>query len=339
MERSQDLFKRIEESGEEAINEFINNRKSEELFLDFKLSASELHNTNKLHEDDRKNLAKAISGFGNSEGGIIVWGIDCRSGKDNNDVAKHKHPVKDVKRFVSWLEGAVSGCTVPAHAGVRSIAIETDQGQGYAVTLIPKSQRAPHQDIYKTQYFMRAGSDFSPVPHSVLTGMFGRWPEPNIMINFNVSPNSFNADDTVSGSVGFCLVNGGPGIAKDVFLCLTVIPPSEEPRFVVDRTDMQNFTGTFSYGIHWSTISADNFKLPPDGKCQPLTLHYSLKPPFDRKLFVKLVFGAEGTPTQENIFEKTIDELKVIYDEAMKFKGSTEEVYSVYDQIFNKETR
>jgi predicted HTH transcriptional regulator len=29
-----------------------------------------------LEQSDRENLARAISGFGNSEGGIIIWG--CR---------------------------------------------------------------------------------------------------------------------------------------------------------------------------------------------------------------------------------------------------------------------
>ncbi|MEW6110019.1 MAG: ATP-binding protein [Nitrospirota bacterium] len=336
MGRAEDLFRIIEEKGDEAIREFIETRKSEELFLDFKQSASERNATNILHEDDRKNLAKAISGFGNSEGGIIVWGVECRSGKDNADVAKCKQPIKDVKRFVSWLEGAVSGCTVPIHAGVRSIAVETVKGQGFAITLIPKSLRAPHQDIYRTQYYMRAGSDFKPVPHSVLAGMFGRRPEPNMRINYNINPNSFNSDNTISGSVGFCLTNDGPGIAKDVFLCLTVISPSNEPRFVVDRSDMQNFTGIFSYGIHWSTISADSFKLPPDGKCQPLTLHYALKPPFNNKLYIKIVYGADGTQTSEYIFEKSIAKLNEIYSETMKLKGTEEGKYYLYTKLFDK---
>lgn len=336
MGRAEDLFKRIEEKGEEAINEFIQNRKSEELFLDFKISASELNSTNKLHEDDRKNLAKAISGFGNSEGGVIVWGVDCRSGKDKADVPKHKHPIKDVKRFVSWLEGSVSGCTVPAHAGVRSIAIETEQGSGYAVTIIPKSFRAPHQDIYKTQYFMRAGSDFNPVPHSVLAGMFGKRPEPNIWINYNVNPNSFDPDGTILGAVGFCLVNAGPGSARDVFFCITAIPPSNAAKFAFVRSDTQNFTGIFSYGIHWSTVSIDNFKLPPDGRCQPITLEYALKPPFNRKLHIKLVYGAEGTPTQENVFEKSTEELEKIYADTMKLQHTEEGQYYLFNKLFDK---
>ena len=76
MGRAEDLFKKIVEQGIEAIDELIENQKSEEFFLDFKRSSNAGSDT-KLSDDDRENLARVISGFGNSEGGIVVWGIDC----------------------------------------------------------------------------------------------------------------------------------------------------------------------------------------------------------------------------------------------------------------------
>ena len=73
MDRAEDIFNRIVEKGEPAIDDFIVARTSEELFLDFKRS-SDNGAGNQLSQDDRNNLAKAISGFGNSESGVIVWG-------------------------------------------------------------------------------------------------------------------------------------------------------------------------------------------------------------------------------------------------------------------------
>lgn len=71
MERAQELFERIKTQGKPAIEEFILTQKAEELFLDFKRSAD--NGTGRsLNQNDRKNLAKAISGFGNSEGGVVV---------------------------------------------------------------------------------------------------------------------------------------------------------------------------------------------------------------------------------------------------------------------------
>jgi len=74
MERSEELFKRICSIGESAIDEFISSRESEHLFLDFKRSSDHGRGV-RLSNDDRNNFAKAISGFGNSEGGSSfgVW--------------------------------------------------------------------------------------------------------------------------------------------------------------------------------------------------------------------------------------------------------------------------
>jgi len=176
MGRAEELFDRISKQGVEAIDALISDRQSEELFLDFKRSADDGAGT-KLHLNDRQNLAKAISGFGNSEGGIILWGIDCRNKPSIGDVAQAQVPIHNPKQFKSWLEGAISGCTVPAHKGVRHQEIELASEKGFVITQVPMSFLAPHQCLHDLRYYMRAGSDFSPVPHAVLAGMFGRRPQ------------------------------------------------------------------------------------------------------------------------------------------------------------------
>src|SRR3990170_8028339 len=118
MARAEDLFRRISDGSETALDQLILDRQSEELFLEFKRSADNGAGP-RLHDTDRANLAKAISGFGNSEGGVIVWGIECSARSDRGDVASAKVPLQNPQRFVSWLEGAVSGCTVPPHPQVR----------------------------------------------------------------------------------------------------------------------------------------------------------------------------------------------------------------------------
>jgi predicted HTH transcriptional regulator len=77
MGRAEQLFVRIREKGAAEIHGMIAAQFTEELFLDYKRSSTTLPSA-RLNDDDRKNLAKAISGFANSEGGVIVWGVDCR---------------------------------------------------------------------------------------------------------------------------------------------------------------------------------------------------------------------------------------------------------------------
>ncbi|MFQ6111613.1 MAG: helix-turn-helix domain-containing protein, partial [Nitrospinota bacterium] len=191
MGRAEDLFRRLSEQGEQAIDSLIVDRQSEELFLDFKRSADNGSGT-RLHDNDRWNLAKAISGFGNSEGGVIVWGVDCRQHAKHGDVARAKVPIENPKRFLSWIEGVVSGCTVPAHPLVRHKAIEIPgKDTGFVITHIPKSYLAPHQCLKpRLQYYIRAGSDFLPTPHAVLSALFGRHPQPFVFHMWTLPPDT-----------------------------------------------------------------------------------------------------------------------------------------------------
>ena len=136
MSRAEDLFQKLIYFGEDAIDEFIINRQTEELFLDFKQAVSSGKNFTTLHRDDRKNLAKAISGFGNSEGGVIIWGVECSRDVEAGDVAQAKVKVQNVHRFLSWIENAISGCTIPSHNKVRNHVISCDEnGDGFEIDL------------------------------------------------------------------------------------------------------------------------------------------------------------------------------------------------------------
>ena len=162
-------------------------QKSEELFLDYKQIVTG-PDARALHDSDRKNLRKALSGFANSEGGVILWGPKTQ--KTNGvEVLEMPDGYSDVARFVSLLEDAVSGCTVPPVPGVRSIPIflNEDCTKGIVATLIPASLTAPHQTTDDSRaYYMRAGSSFQHVPHGVLAGMFGQKPTAVLSIHHSV---------------------------------------------------------------------------------------------------------------------------------------------------------
>ena len=196
MGRAEDLFEKLKAEGEAAIDQMIVDRESESFFLDFKRS-SDAGAGRKLSDTDRRNLAKATSGFGNSEGGVIIWGVDCSEAPhegDHADVARAKFPIADVDRFKSWLEGAVSGCTVPPHPAVEHLAVKIGEGpSGYVASLFPQSTSMPHQIILNIKeqyrYYIRAGSDFVPAPHGLLAGMFGRKPQSNLVYQYLSDPN------------------------------------------------------------------------------------------------------------------------------------------------------
>lgn len=313
MERCRDIYERIKERGQAAIEELIADRKSEDLFLDFKRSSDD-GNGNKLSNIDRKNLAKAISGFGNSEGGVIVWGVDCSPDVDGADVAHTEVFINNPARFASLLQGVISGCTVPPHSGVENNVINAGEGIGFVVTLIPKSNSAPHQMLPDKKYLIRAGSDFIPTPHDVLAGMFGRRPQPHVFHQYTLAVPELRGSELYI-AFGLEIHNEGPGIASDIFCtCLTQYLPGNNSQMRCETPDQANWAGSFAFGRQISLISAPGYRLPPGASAQPLIIHLSLIPPFEGVLKISGTVGSGESRRYAFLIEKNAQDIQLQYD-------------------------
>lgn len=327
MGRAEDIFEKIKKNGEQAIDEFIIDRKSEELFLEFKRS-SDNGSGSKLSNSDREHLAKAISGFGNSEGGVIVWGIDCSKDKDHADVAHTKCPIQNTKRFVSWLEGVVSGCTVPPHTKVQhhDVIIDGKTGNGFVVTLVPKSNHAPHQVVAhgvhgKSQYhyYIRAGSNFEHTPHAVLAGMFGRRPQPDVFHNYFINPAEI-IGEKIRLRIYFVIHNNGPGVASDLFMNVMVksVPGincdcSHEPR---ESHWFSQITKGINRGqIIINVIGASTLRLAPEAFYTPISILLDIAPPFTDKLIIDGNCGCGQSPSYKFRIENTGETIEKLYNE------------------------
>jgi len=317
--RAKEILEKILENGESAIADFISDREAESLFLDFKRSADN-GSGKKLHQNDRNNLAKAISGFGNSEGGIIVWGVDCREGNDYADIAQAKFPLEDSQKYRSWLEGAISSSTIPPHTGVEHHAILAGEGkEGYVITYIPKSNHAPHQVIVSgkghLRYYIRAGSDFVPTPHAVLSGMFGRRPQPFIFPMFTLGfPEIIESPNIqIKTTLGIQIGNGGQGTANDLFMSLICVSTvGKNCTLAVQPLDLNNWTVWTFATTKFTAISNESIRLPPEAQLQPYAITLILAPPFDNELKIEGLCGCGQSPSFSFSIEnnsKTIEQL------------------------------
>ena len=293
--RAEDLFEQLVSDGEMAIDRMIADRASEELYLDFKRSA-DAGAGRKLHDNDRRNLARAISGFGNSEGGVLIWGVECK------DVATDKMLLDDPKLFVSWLEAAVSGCTVPAHPTVRHWPIVSAGGTtGFAVTLIPKSDIAPHQALKPASphYYIRAGSDFLPAPHAVIAGMFGRRPQARIWHNWSTYP-IVHTPPTIAFDINVQLMTSGPGVVRDLYMSVRLPRSYGGVQLGIEFPDTQNWTGQNAYNQIISLVSKDGYKLAPGSLTVPMKLKFALAAPCNRSLSYEFTYGHAESPVPED---------------------------------------
>lgn len=341
MSRANDIYQKIKKDKKKAIDDYILTRKSEELFLDFKRSADN-GSGRVLHQNDRNNLAKAISGFGNSEGGVIVWGVDCSKRADQGDVATKQYPLDDAKKYISLLENAISGLTLPPHSQVENYVIKTGDGnKGFVITYIPQNLGLPIRTVYNKQFHIRAGSNFEPIPYQVLAGMFGRRPQPFVFINYTISPAEVVDGEKVKIKVGFLFHNRGPGIAKDLFINTTVRSfPGENSQLAFETPDLQNWTGSWSFGRFMSLISKPELRLPPESHVQPLILNMLLCPPFDDGYEISIMCGSEDTTPMKSSISCSKNDLTSIYEKFIKLnkeeKLSTKDKHQAAQEIVGK---
>ena len=310
MSRAEDIFEKLVYFGEDALDEFIQERQTEELFLDFKQAVSTGKHGLALCSDDRRNLAKCISGFGNSEGGVIVWGVECSRDVNVGDVAKAKVKVRNVHRFMSWVENAISGCTIPSHNKVRNHIICCDKnGDGYLATFIPKSDIAPLMTTIGSHIYIRSGSNNVPAPYAVIAGMFGKRPQAKVDLKIEnrkleileyddediLYPKTIDIPPQKYIRISFDVhcENDSNVIARELYLtCTTECSGGEYNKIrFTDYNQMSSFQGISG---HLNLIARPDLRLPPRGILRFAKVEIMLAEFVEDDLLINGVVGADG---------------------------------------------
>jgi hypothetical protein len=244
------LYERLLRGGEATLLEQLQAPDPETDHIDFKNVATpptSLAGKNpRLVDEDKKTLGEALSGFANSLGGVIVWGIDCRGHKE---LERKLHPgLDDSTTLKSVLNSLVGGATVPGLMGVRldEIALPAT-GKSALLMYVPRREYGPVRATTKgtDRYYFRVGDQFHSVPHDVLASMFGRAPPPQMswrVIAGATSPALEGAGLRIE--IAIILYNSGDGMAFHPYVNLTMFSPSEDGNFefLVEQIDSERFT-------------------------------------------------------------------------------------------------
>lgn len=314
---SKDLFESVLKQGKQYIEDAISSKQVETYYLDFKLTEKDDYSgARKLFASDKKNYAKAISAFGNSEGGVLVWGV--KTGTADADYATEKQPIKNVSNFLSLLEGFTSTLTTPPHPSVSNKVIFEDESkdEGYVITHIPKSNSRPFQVINENdyRYYIRAGSNSQPAPDTFIRALFGKEPQPNAFLHWGVSPVKVE-EETVKLQVGVIIHNGGENVARNIngYVLVGGLGMALEVN--------QNLINDFSYytnninGMKVGFTAKPHFILGVEQEVLPLTLHIQLSKPITEH-GIQIIALVNGDNQQSHRLERTVprDELEQIYD-------------------------
>ncbi|TXF90834.1 ATP-binding protein [Neolewinella aurantiaca] len=215
------LEKYFDEIDLEELKRFVKDKREEDVHLEFK-RAVHLNFNDKNRNSDKKNLSKCLSGFANSDGGILIWGIEAAM-NNGVDCATRLKPINELKKFSNRLNSLEGQSVVPTIEGVRHeiILLESEGDRGFIKTFVPKSRVAPHMALYSDKhYYKRSGDSFYIAEHYDITDMFARDKSP--MLDIKISDMSWRRigaeQNEFRAEIVFAVENKGKAIAKFPYL-------------------------------------------------------------------------------------------------------------------------
>jgi hypothetical protein len=298
MSRAHDLFNRLQADGKTGLEQLISDREPESLFLDFKRSPADGVGP-QLAPEDNKNLSKGISGFGNSAGGVLVWGVDCRLDRTLGGEVATPHPLVDAHAFRTKVEGAISRATLYPHTGVQVATILEKPGQpsGFVAVLVPQWFSLPLRSTVTGHYHMRTGSDFAIVPHELLAGMFGRAPQPHVDVNYIGHPAWFGGrPDHFTLAFGIVAVNLGAVMGHRPYV--TLFYGDLDPALITVQSQSKDIKVRRGVMPSISVIADEGVSIPPTGTEHLCDVVVDVPVTSPRAVLIEAVLGVTGSAPQ-----------------------------------------
>lgn len=243
----------------------------ENLYIDYKTKRD--HATAEVDKNLQEILSKAISGFANADGGVIVLGVDAPQGQ--TPTLKPIVPIVDFEQEVNTYVPRSTSFIVQ---GVQVKRIHTTTSQGGVVLIyVPKSDLSPHCSMKDKKYYQRNGDSFLAMEHYQIADMFGKRHHPHLLPYADIC-GDFNSATKVKVIVG--VNNLGRAVARYPYLKLIDLAG-----FQVNSHGISG-NGQFGLPRHPNPTNYRNYKGGSDDVIHPgapldvtlLEQHFSLDP-------------------------------------------------------------
>ena len=172
-DRARQEFERFKEGGLEYIQSLVKDRAIETDILDFKRAdQGNSKPGSKSSQDDgvMKNLGKALSGFSNSSGGVVVWGVDCRKhGADDSDTVQQLVPIDNLKAVHTRINALLSEASDPPVVNTEICCVNVAEDSGFLILYIPKNPNLIKSKANGAkEWYVRSGSSFIAMTGAML---------------------------------------------------------------------------------------------------------------------------------------------------------------------------
>lgn len=196
----------------------------EDLHLEFKTKKN--RSVPDIDDSDRWQFSRALSGFANSDGGVLVFGIETGP----QERARALKPISNPDEFQARLKKSLINTTQPVVSGVRIEVIPASTpGQGFVKVLVPSSESTPHRAMFADrEYYKRSTEGFYRLEHFDISDLFGRRPAPGLELVHQLltgGVGTSSAGKEFGGSVVIGLQNVGRSVVHYAYLTLRVTAP------------------------------------------------------------------------------------------------------------------
>jgi hypothetical protein len=264
-----DLYQRILDGGEAAIEQLKSDRVQENVELDFKTKTHP--NKVGLTKEDRQNLGEALSALSNSIGGLLIWGVIARKNVDGIDCVCDLDPIDYIESFKSEVERAVSQVLMPRHDGIQisMITCSSAPKSGYLIIKVERSERRPHrcEAPGAKNYFKRVGDSNIAMEHYDIEDSFRRVVVPSLTVEYSLSDGGRQggpSGDYATLLIALHLKNCSQVSARYPYLIIDKLPPRMR-QLPFSLRDVPRFNGGSDDVIH------------PDLEMKVLDLQYELR--------------------------------------------------------------
>ena len=165
------------------------------------------------NEKVREIRSKALSGFANSGGGIVIWGIQTQS-IDHRDVPANLALVENPAKLEGLLTTHLRDAVDPPVLGVQIRSVTREGGEGFVVCHIPASALKPHRAEVQEIFYIRAGHQHQAANPTLLRQLF--YPHTQPIVELSVQ--SAGGTPSAGFDVVVRLKNKGLSSLEDLFV-------------------------------------------------------------------------------------------------------------------------
>lgn len=202
------------------LNRLIEEGEAESLFLECKSPEAPV-----LNRDLKHKLSVAVSGFSNTNGGIIIWGISTTKKKDSGlDVLAQIELLGSCKKFSTEISNKIPTLSVPSITNCENKIIKQKENdtKGVILTYIPHLESDPIQSIDGYFYF-RSGDEFIKTPYQMLKRLFASSDSPNLSIF--ISGNLVKKEPNSFWKIPIVIANLSSAIGEHIKVTITIENP------------------------------------------------------------------------------------------------------------------